>query len=86
MENLGVHSITIENKSRVIINSVLEVLAFSDKEIKLKLKNNDNLLVLGANLKITCFDNKNGSFIASGIVESVKYKNASDNLIKKVFK
>lgn len=86
MENLSVHSITIENKSRVVINSVLEVLAFSDKEIKLKLKNNNILFVLGSNLKITCFDNKNGSFIAGGLVESVRYKEAGDNLIKKVFK
>ncbi len=86
MENLAVHSITIENKSRVIINSVLEVLAFSEKEIKLKLKNNDVLSVFGNSLKITCFDNKNGSFLANGVVESVRYKSAESSLIKKVFK
>ena len=86
MENLLVHSITIENKSRVNINNVLEVVAFSDKEIKLKLKNNEILFIYGSALKISCFDNKNGSFLASGTVESVRYKSAQDNLIKKVFK
>ena len=86
MENISLHTITIENKQRVNTTCVSEVLAFSDKEIKLKLKNNNILFIYGVNLKISCFDNKNGNFIASGIIESVRYKDAQDNLIKKVFK
>ena len=85
MENI-VHSIVIDNKSRMSITSVSEVTAFSDKEIRLKLKDNTVLLILGTSLKISCFDNKNGNFTALGSIESIRYKGAQDNLIKKVFK
>ncbi len=85
MENT-VHSIIIENKSRVNITSVLEVTSFSDKEIKLKLKDNTVLFIFGSALKISCFDNKNGNFTALGSIENVRYKGVQDNLIKKVFK
>ena len=37
MENIN-HILTVENKNKVLITFVLEVLGFSDKEIKLKLK------------------------------------------------
>ncbi len=85
MENI-VHSIVVENKSRINITSVSEVTAFSDKEIKLKLKDNTVLFIFGSALKISCFDNKNGTFTALGSIENIKYKDAQDNLIKKVFK
>lgn len=85
MENF-VHSLVIENKSRINLTSVLEVLAFSDKEIKLKLKDNTILIVLGTLLKITCFDNKNGNFVAQGVIDSIKYKPKEENVLKKVFK
>ncbi len=85
MEN-NIHNLTIENKSRINLTNVLEVLAFSDKEIKIKLKDNTVLVVFGSALKITCFDNKNGNFIAQGVIESVKYKPKEENVLKKVFK
>ena len=85
MENI-VHSIVVENKSRINITSVSEVTAFSDKEIKLKLKDNTSLFIFGSALKISCFDNKNGTFTALGSIENIRYKDAQDNLIKKVFK
>ena len=85
MENI-VHSIVVENKSRINITSVSEVTAFSDKEIKLKLKDNTVLFIFGSALKISCFDNKNGTFTALGSIENIRYKDAQDNLIKKVFK
>ena len=85
MESIN-HSVIIDNKSRINITSVFEVLAFSDKEIKLKLKDNSIITVFGNNLKITCFDNKNGSFIAQGVIDSIKYKPKEENVLKKVFK
>ncbi len=85
MENL-IQNLVIENKSKISVNSVLEVLAFSEKEIRLKLKDNTQLYIFGANLKINCFDNKNLSFLASGSIEGVKYKGAQENLLKKVLK
>ena len=85
MENIC-NSLVIENKSRINITSVNEVLAFSDKEIKLKLKDNTIIIVLGSALRITCFDNKNGNFIAQGVIDSVKYKPKEENVLKKVFK
>ncbi len=85
MENIS-HTLIIENKSKINLTSVLEVLAFSDKEIKLKLKDNTIIIVLGSLLRITCFDNKSGSFTAQGVIESVKYKPKEESVLKKVFK
>ena len=86
MENTLTHTIVVENKSRINATCISEVLAFSDKEIKLKLKNNNLLFIYGLNLKIACFDNKNGNFIAGGVIESVRYKDAQLGIVKKVFK
>lgn len=85
MENF-VHSFTLENKTRISVTAVSEVTAFSDKEIKLKLKDNTLLAISGVNLKISCFDNKNATFLASGQVEGVRYRGVGENLVKKVFK
>ena len=85
MENVN-HSIIIENKSKVTITAVLEVLSFSDKEIRLKIKDNKLIDVFGSLLKITCFDNANGKFIATGVIDSIRYKNTQLGLAKKVFK
>ena len=73
MENFK-HSLTVENKSKVLVTDALEVISFSDKEIKLSLKDGGVLTVYGENLKITCFDDANGNFTAVGVISATKYK------------
>lgn len=83
MQNL--HVLTVESKRRITVSEVKEVLAFSDKEIRLKLKDGTTLIMQGANLKITAFDDNSGLFSASGTFNGAKYKEAMSTFIKKVF-
>ena len=83
MENL--HVLTIESKRRITVSEVKEVLAFSDKEIRLKLKDGCMLFIQGENIKITAFDDSNGVFSANGSFTGIKYKQAVSTFIKKVF-
>ncbi len=84
MENK--HVLTLDSKRVLSLTNALEVIAFSDKEIKLKLKDGTTLIVQGDNLKITCFDDKNGTFIAVGNFTLVKYKTSAEGFIKRVLK
>ena len=85
MENYK-HTLTIENKSKVYLTEVLEVLAFSDKEIKLKLKDGNGIIIEGSDLRILAFDNSGGDFSMQGKILLIKYRDKSQSLIKKVFK
>jgi hypothetical protein len=84
MENL--HSLTVENKRKISATFVKEVIAFSDKEIKVRLCDGAILQAFGDNLKITAFDENSGNFIAVGNIVSVKYGASGKSIIKKVFK
>lgn len=84
MENK--HVLTLDSKKVLNLSNALEVLAFSDKEIKIKLKDNTILIVQGTDLKITCFDDKNGSFSAVGNFTLVKYKTDATSFVKRVLK
>ncbi len=84
MENK--HVLTLDSKKVLSVSNALEVIAFSDREIKIKLKDGTVLTAQGSELKITCFDDKNGSFSAVGNFTSVKYKTGVDGFIKRVLK
>lgn len=85
MENYK-HTLTIENKSKVYLTDVIEVLSFSDKEIKLKLKDGNLVLIEGNDLKILAFDNTGGDFSMQGRIINIKYRDKSQSIMKKVFK
>ncbi len=80
------HTLSLENRKRICLTAVLEVLAFSDKEIRLKLKNNEVIVLSGENLKIVCFDSSASTFTASGNFTSVRYRAQNASIVKKVFK
>ena len=80
------HTLNLESRRRVCLTAVLEVSAFSDKEIRLKLKNDESVILSGENLKIVCFDSSNGSFSASGNFLGIRYRTAGASIVKKVFK
>ena len=85
MENLK-HSLTIENKNKILVTETIEVIAFSDKEIKLKLKDNTLLTIEGESLKILSFDNVGGDFTMQGKISLVKYREKGESIVKRVFK
>ena len=79
------HTLIVENQKLIKGSGVKEVLAFSDREIRLKLTSGGNLKINGEGLKITAFDDKTGNFVAVGKVFGAQYKN-NEHLLKKVFK
>ena len=85
MENIK-HSLTIENKNKILVTETIEVIAFSDKEIKLKLKDNTLLTIEGESLKILSFDNVGGDFTMQGKISLVKYREKGESIVKRVFK
>ncbi len=85
MEN-NIQKVVIENKSEININNVLEVLSFTEKEIRVKLTNSTVIRILGNNLKIIGFDNQSGNFKSKGDILQVIYKGKEESLIKRVFK
>ncbi|MBQ3235146.1 MAG: hypothetical protein IJA97_03195 [Clostridia bacterium] len=84
MENL--HQLSIEGRKKISATEAKEVVAFSDREIRLRLKDGSILTALGEGLKITAFDEKDGNFIAVGNVLSVKYGGGGKGFIKRVLK
>ena len=85
MEN-NVQKVVIENKSEIHISNVLEVLSFTEKEIRVKLSNLTVIRILGNNLKIIGFDNQSGNFKSKGDILQVNFKGKEEGLIKRVFK
>ena len=61
MEN-NVQKVVIENKSEININNVLEVLSFTEKEIRVKLTNSTVIRILGNNFKISALIIKTYNF------------------------
>ena len=85
MDN-SIHSLVVENKKKLSVTLAKEVMSFSEKEIKIKLRSGSVLLVVGDGLKITAFDELSGNFTAIGNIQGTRYKDAGENLLKKVFK
>lgn len=89
MEEIKKSNISLENRKKLILTGVIEVIEFSDKEITLK-TNLGNLDVKGENLKIDKLDVQNGDVIIRGIVSSMIYTNKTikkkrRNIIKRIF-
>ena len=89
MEEIKKSNISLENRKKLILTGVIEVIEFSDKEITLK-TNLGNLNVKGENLKIDKLDVQNGDVIIRGVVSSMIYTNKTinkkiPNIIKRIF-
>ena len=84
MDNF-LHTLTVENQKCVRATGVKEVTFFNDREIRLRLASGTTLKIMGENLKITGFDDKNLTFNAVGKVVATSYK-TTENILKKVLK
>lgn len=84
-------SLSLENRKKLSLSGVLEVLSFDDEEISLN-SNLGALNIKGKNLKLNKLDVQNGDVIISGYVNSIVYcnkeakKKKSYKIFKKVFK
>lgn len=87
-ENKG--NILLENRQKMTLTGVLEVISFDDEKILLNTKLG-NLTIKGANLKMNKLDVQNGDIIIIGDISYVVYsgremKKEKQSLIGKLFK
>ncbi|MGL5353498.1 MAG: sporulation protein YabP [Clostridium sp.] len=83
-------NITLENRNRLTLTGVLEVISFDDEKILLN-TNLGSLTIKGSELKMNKLDVQNGDVIIVGKVGSMVYsgkelKKEKENIITKLFK
>ena len=81
------HKVELDNHSLLSVTGVKGVPTFSDKEIKVMLKD-ENMLVSGQNLEIKLLDLDRGNLVATGFVTGLKYSsgNVETGVLKRLFK
>ena len=81
------HKVELDNHSLLSVTGVKGVPTFSDKEIKILLKD-ENMLVTGQNLEIKLLDLERGNLVATGYVTGLKYSsgNVETGVLKRLFK
>ena len=81
------HKVELDNHSLLSVTGVKGVPTFSDKEIKVMLKD-ENMLVTGQNLEIKLLDLERGNLVATGYVTGLKYSsgNVETGVLKRLFK
>lgn len=83
-------NITLENRNRLTLTGVEEVISFDDEKILIN-TNLGSLTIKGSELKMNKLDVKNGDVIIVGTVSSMIYggktlKKDKENIITKLFK
>lgn len=83
-------SLSLENRKKLTLSGVLEVISFDDEKIDLT-TNLGNLSIKGQELKMNKLDVQNGDVVIVGCISSMVYagkevKKDKENLIKKLFK
>ncbi len=83
MEN---QCIELKDRKNLKVTCVLEVLGFSDKEIRLLLSNKQKLLITGEKLKVESFSKTSGEFLLEGQINCLKYQGERIGAIKRILK
>lgn len=77
-------NLILENRKKIKIDGIIEILASNDSSISLKMQDT-NLLINGSNINITKLDITTGTIEAEGLFESIKF-GKSGNIFKRLFK
>lgn len=83
-------SLNLENRKKLTLSGVLEVMSFDEEKIELTTKLG-NLTIKGSDLKMNKLDVQNGDVIIIGSISSMTYsgktsKKHGENLLNKLFK
>ena len=90
MEEVKNSSLTLDNRKKLTLTGVLEVISYDDEKISLNTKLG-GLDIKGSNLKVNKFDVQNGDVIFVGTISYMVYSDKEVNkdkkkIIKKLFK
>jgi sporulation protein YabP len=86
----GKSNLTLENRKKLILSGVVEVISFDEQKIDLTTKLG-NLTIKGEELKMNKLDVQNGEVIIAGSILSMVYngkvsKKSNESIISKLFK
>ncbi len=86
-ENFVLHNIIIEERKKVNLSGVKEVVSFEDETIVL-ITTKGRLIIKGENLHIVQFDTKTNDLLAEGKVNAVAYQSDEEKsgLFSKLFR
>lgn len=82
--------IILENRKKLILTGVEEVISFDDEKILLN-TNLGFLTIKGSDLKMNKLDVQNGDVVVTGIIDSIVYsgktlKKEKENIISRLFR
>lgn len=89
-ENSKKSLMTIENRKKLLLTGVSEVVSFNDEQIELN-TNLGFLVIKGRELKMNKLDVQNGDIVIIGLINSYAYtgnesKQNKDSIISRLFK
>ena len=90
MEQCKNSNLSLENRKKLSLSGVEEIVSFQDEKISLNTILG-NLIIRGSNLKMSKLDVQSGEVIISGVISSMIYseknvKVTKESIIKKLFK
>ena len=90
MEEVKKNNLSLENRKRLTLTGVIEVINFDDETILLS-TSLGKLTIKGEGLKVDKLDVKNGDVIIKGAISSLVYSNKGmkknkENILKRIFK
>ena len=89
-QKIGLHSLVMENRKKLVISGVKEVEGFTETEVRLY-TDMGQITVRGRNLKVNQVSTETGELIMNGdlinsVVYSEKAKRTPNNFITKLFR
>ena len=89
-QKIGLHSLVMENRKKLVISGVKEVEGFTETEVRLY-TDMGQITVRGRNLKVNQVSTETGELIMNGdlinsVVYSEKAKQTPNNFITKLFR
>lgn len=90
MENIKKSNLILDNRKKITLTGVKEVISYDDTKIALS-TNMGNLDIKGRGLKINKLDVQNGDIIIIGTINYMAYsekelgKNKKENIFKRLF-
>ena len=90
MEEVKKNNLSLDNRKRLTLTGVIEVINFDDETILLS-TSLGKLTIKGEGLKVDKLDVKNGDVIIKGVISSLVYSNKGmkknkENILKRIFK
>lgn len=87
MENVSSHMVTLDNRKKMMVTAVTEVVSSTDKCVIAKLADS-TMHVLGKNLRIGKLNLEEGLLIIEGEIDSLRYleTKTTKSFFKRIFK